>query len=65
MIHWGKLVMSNTIFNAGDQVNSIPEKAVAELNIRTIPEFDNDEVIALFKETAENITVMVPILKSM
>jgi succinyl-diaminopimelate desuccinylase len=49
----GKLVMSNTIFNAGDQVNSIPEKAVAELNIRTIPEFDNDEVIALFKETAE------------
>lgn len=49
----GKLVMSNTIFNAGDQVNSIPAKAIAELNIRTIPEFDNDEVIALFKETAE------------
>ena len=49
----GKLVMSNTIFNAGDQVNSIPAKAIAELNIRTIPEFDNDEVITLFKETAE------------
>src|SRR5690625_755295 len=49
----GKLVMSNTIFNAGDQVNSIPAEATAEINIRTIPEFDNDEVIALFKETAE------------
>ncbi len=49
----GKLVMSTTILNAGNQVNSIPEKAVAEINVRTIAEFDNDEVIALFKETAE------------
>lgn len=49
----GALVMSTTIFNAGDQVNSIPAKAVAEINIRTIPEFDNDEVITLFKETAK------------
>lgn len=49
----GKLVMSTTIFNAGNQVNSIPEKAVAEINVRTIPEFDNDEVIDLFKTTAE------------
>jgi succinyl-diaminopimelate desuccinylase len=49
----GELVMSTTIFNAGDQVNSIPAKAVAEINVRTIPEFDNDEVVALFKETAE------------
>ncbi|RLL48428.1 ArgE/DapE family deacylase [Oceanobacillus piezotolerans] len=48
-----KLVMSTTIFNAGNQVNSIPEKAVAEINVRTIPEFDNDEVIDLFKTTAE------------
>lgn len=49
----GQLVMNTTIFNAGDQINSIPSEAVAELNIRTIPEFDNDEVIELFKETAE------------
>lgn len=49
----GKLVMSTTILNAGNQVNSIPGKAVAEINVRTIAEFDNDEVIALFKETAE------------
>ncbi len=47
-----KLVMSTTIFNAGNQVNSVPDKAVAEINVRTIPEFDNDEVIDLFKNTA-------------
>lgn len=48
-----KLVMSTTIFTAGNQVNSVPEKAVAEINVRTIPEFDNDEVIDLFKKTAK------------
>lgn len=48
-----KLVSSTTIFNAGNQVNSIPEKAVAEINIRTIPEFNNDEVIELFNTTAD------------
>ena len=49
----GKLLMNTTIFEAGDQVNTIPPEAVAELNIRTIPEFSNEEVITLFKETAE------------
>jgi succinyl-diaminopimelate desuccinylase len=44
--------MSTTIFNAGNQVNSVPAKAVAEINVRTIPEFDNDEVIDLFHTTA-------------
>lgn len=47
------LVMSTTILNAGNQVNSIPEKAVAEVNVRTIPEFDNDEVISLSNKLAE------------
>lgn len=45
--------MSTTIFNAGNQVNSVPDKAAAELNVRTIPEFDNDEVIDLFNKTAD------------
>ncbi|WP_080876097.1 ArgE/DapE family deacylase [Oceanobacillus timonensis] len=49
----GELVMSTTIFNAGNQVNSVPETAAAELNVRTIPEFDNDEVIDLFNKTAD------------
>lgn len=48
-----ELVMSTTIFNAGDQINSVPEKAETEINVRTIPEFDNDEVINLFNKTAD------------
>ncbi|PAK84343.1 ArgE/DapE family deacylase [Lentilactobacillus parakefiri] len=40
----GDLSFNTTIFQGGDQVNSIPAEAVAELNIRTIPEFDNDVV---------------------
>ena len=47
-----KLVMSTTIFHAGNQVNSVPEKAVAEINVRTIQEFDNEEVIDIFNTTA-------------
>lgn len=48
----GNLVMNTTIFNGGDQVNSIPATATAEINVRTISEFDNDEVIQLFNDTA-------------
>lgn len=40
----GDLVMNTTIFQGGNQVNSIPEEAELEMNIRTIPEFDNDQV---------------------
>lgn len=66
----GKLVMSTTILNAGNQVNSVPEKAVAEINVRTIPEFDNDEVIDYFKTTAakyneEGSTIQVEVTMSL
>ncbi|MFT8411644.1 MAG: ArgE/DapE family deacylase [Schleiferilactobacillus perolens] len=40
----GPLTFNTTIFNGGSQVNSIPDKAVAEVNIRTIPELNNAEV---------------------
>ena len=40
----GPLVMNTTIINGGIQVNSIPAHAQAEMNIRTIPEFNNDIV---------------------
>ena len=46
----GKLTFSTTIFNGGDQVNSIPALAQAEANIRTIPEFNNAEVEKNLKE---------------
>lgn len=41
----GALAFNTTIFNGGNQVNSIPEAATAEMNVRTIPEFDNDAVV--------------------
>lgn len=37
----GSFTFNTTIFNSGTQVNSIPENAIAEINARTIPEFDN------------------------
>lgn len=42
----GPLVHSVTVFNGGEQVNSIPAKAELQGNIRPIPEFDNAAVIA-------------------
>lgn len=40
----GELSFNTTIINGGNQVNSIPESATAEMNIRTVPEFNNKEV---------------------
>lgn len=45
------LVVSNTLIKGGVQVNSIPESAEAEFNIRTIPEYDNNQVKQLFNNT--------------
>ena len=42
------LVISNTLIKGGVQVNSVPEEADADFNIRTIPEYDNAQVKALF-----------------
>lgn len=47
------LVISNTLINGGVQVNSVPEEADADFNIRTIPEYDNEQVKALFSNTIE------------
>ncbi|MCD2256890.1 ArgE/DapE family deacylase [Lactobacillus sp. CC-MHH1034] len=49
----GKLSFNTTIFQGGNQVNSIPEQAVAEINVRTIPEFDNDEVEKIMKQLVQ------------
>lgn len=48
------LVISNTLINGGVQVNSVPEEADADFNIRTIPEYDNEQVKALFSNTIQN-----------
>lgn len=49
------LVISNTILHGGNQVNSVPDTATAEFNIRTIPEFDNEKVKSLFKTYLEEV----------
>lgn len=47
------LVITNTLIKGGVQVNSVPEDADADFNIRTIPEYNNDQVKALFDDTIE------------
>lgn len=49
------LVISNTIIHGGNQVNSVPDVATAEFNIRTVPEYDNAKVKELFKKYLEEI----------
>lgn len=51
----GHVTHAITIFSGGNQINSIPEKAVVEGNIRTIPEFNNDAVKALLASIIEAI----------
>ncbi|HHU6750135.1 TPA: ArgE/DapE family deacylase [Staphylococcus pseudintermedius] len=49
------LVISNTIIKGGSQVNSIPDYAVAEFNVRTVPEYDNKKVKHLFEKHIQNL----------
>ncbi|MDK4214013.1 ArgE/DapE family deacylase [Staphylococcus warneri] len=44
------LVMTNSMINGGSQVNSVPDHATATFNVRTIPEYDNTKVKALFEK---------------
>ncbi|AVK63742.1 succinyl-diaminopimelate desuccinylase [Lactobacillus sp. CBA3606] len=49
----GDLGFNTTIVNGGNQVNSIPATATAEINIRSIPEFDNATAIALLQKLVD------------
>ncbi|KRN02725.1 succinyl-diaminopimelate desuccinylase [Levilactobacillus senmaizukei DSM 21775 = NBRC 103853] len=51
----GPLVHSVTVFEGGEQVNSIPAKAELQGNIRPIPEFDNEAVINRLNETVNHL----------
>lgn len=62
----GPLTFNTTIIHGGQQVNSIPDKATAEVNIRTIPESNNAEVtkelkrlVAIQKEDGAQIDMDV------
>lgn len=41
-------LLTNTVIQAGNQINSVPEKAVAYFNVRTVPEFNNTRVKEIF-----------------
>ena len=47
--------MNCTILQGGQQINSIPDSATAEFNVRTIPEYDTEEVIEKFNQIAEEL----------
>ena len=51
----GRTTHAVTIINGGNQINSIPEKAVIEGNIRSIPDFDNTEIANLIEGLIEEI----------
>ena len=49
----GDLVFNTTILKGGNQVNSIPAQAETELNIRSIPEYDNAAAIATLQKLVD------------
>lgn len=51
----GRTTHAVTIIQGGEQINSIPHKAILEGNIRSIPEYSNDRILALFDSIIENI----------
>ncbi|KAA9302128.1 MULTISPECIES: ArgE/DapE family deacylase [Aerococcus] len=51
----GETYNSFTVISGGTQANSIPEQARATANARTIPEFSNDQIIALIQETIDEL----------
>lgn len=45
----GPVIHSVTVFHGGEQLNSIPDQAYLQGNVRTIPEFDNEQTKAGFE----------------
>lgn len=51
----GKFIHNITVIEGGDQVNSIPDYAKVEANIRSIPEFSNDQTVELLEKIINEI----------
>lgn len=51
----GDFTHNVTVINGGNQVNSIPEKAELQGNIRTIPEVSNEQVEKVFGEIIQKL----------
>lgn len=50
----GKAIHNITLINGGSQINSIPDYVEFQANARTIPEFNNEDMINLIKEVLDN-----------
>lgn len=51
----GKTIHNVTVINGGNQVNSIPSQAQLQGNIRSIPEFPNDQIIDLLQKIVDEL----------
>lgn len=51
----GKTIHNVTVINGGNQVNSIPSQAQLQGNIRSIPEFPNDQIIDLLQMIVDEL----------
>jgi len=51
----GKLTHVQSIFNGGEQINSVPSKASIQGNIRTIPAYPNQVVFNAFDQLIERL----------
>ncbi|MFI3804007.1 ArgE/DapE family deacylase [Vagococcus fluvialis] len=51
----GRTIHSVTTIHGGTQVNSIPDEASLQGNIRSIPEFSNDQVVALLENIIDKL----------
>ena len=56
----GQLQHSVTVIKGGDQVNTIPDRAILQGNIRPTAVFANDKVIARLKQTIDHINQTTP-----
>ncbi|KAF1302593.1 ArgE/DapE family deacylase [Enterococcus saccharolyticus] len=56
----GRTIHNVTVINGGNQVNSIPSRAVLQGNIRSIPEFSNEQVIALLENIIQQLNENSP-----
>ncbi|QIK70728.1 ArgE/DapE family deacylase [Erysipelothrix sp. HDW6C] len=53
----GRTIHNVTVISGGNQVNSIPALATLQGNIRSLPEFDNDKVIALLQKVVDELNL--------
>lgn len=51
----GRTIHNVTVIQGGNQVNSIPETATLQANIRSIPEYSNDEIIRALQTIVDKL----------